>query len=286
MSFQNPNTRPEVLEPPPPSKKALPRVSVYRVYKNAPRFKCGVAPAPHCCHLDSRSAATGLGVDLLSTPSFAAYSLSCSSSMPRPPTKSTMDNLTAARQKVGPPSALGAIPRSYFLKQMRDFQRMDMFNGIFSLYLNGRLFKQKSVRDEFWTEDPTTLTELLTKDGQWYDQHFRKVPKMITMLLRHSDDQQIRFLRRSRIQGDIVLIDFLQMDVMKRNFPTLCPASLWAMAHCMEKKRFTFGAETGTANLRGNPYFMLGFNGYLVEKRVDPATVELKSFLCDHQRDP
>ena len=122
-------------------------------------------------------------------------------------------------------SALGANPRSYFLKTMHDYQRMDMFNGMFSLYLNGRFFKQKSMRDEFWTEDPTALTELLTKDGQWYDQCLRKVSKMITMLLRHSDDQQIRFLRRNRIQGDIVLIDFLQTDVMKRNFPTLCPAS-------------------------------------------------------------
>ena len=33
MSLENPNTHPEVLEPPPPSKKALPGVSVYRVYK-------------------------------------------------------------------------------------------------------------------------------------------------------------------------------------------------------------------------------------------------------------
>ena len=32
---------------------------------------------------------------------------------------------------------------------------------------------------------------------------------MLTALLRHSDGPQIRFLRRNRIQGDIVLIDFL-----------------------------------------------------------------------------
>ena len=79
-----------------------------------------------------------------------------------------MDNLAAARQKIGPPSALGANPRSYFLKTMPDLQRMDMFNGMFSLYLNGRFFKQKAVGEEFWAEDPTALTELLVKDGQWY----------------------------------------------------------------------------------------------------------------------
>ena len=165
-------------------------------------FKCLTTPVSHCCYVDSRSAATGAGVHLPSTLGLAVYSLSCTSSMPGPPTKSTMNNLAAARQKVGPPSTLGANPRSYFLKQMPDYQRMDVFNGMFSLYLNDRLFKQKSVREEFWAEDPTALTELLVKDGQWYDQHFRKVSKMITML-RRSDDQQIRLLRRNRIQGDI-----------------------------------------------------------------------------------
>ena len=159
---------------------------------------------------------------------------------------------------------------------MPNLQRMDMFNGTFSLYLNGRFFQQKSVREEFWAEDPTALTELLVKDGQWYEQHFRKVSKMITMLLRHNNDQQIRSLRRNRIQGDIVLIDFLQTDVMKRNFPTLCPSSLWAPAHCMEKKRFSFGTVEGTNNLRGDPDFLLHFNRYLTEeKRVGSATYEL-----------
>ena len=43
----------------------------------------------------------------------------------------------------------------------------------------------------------------------------------------------------------------------------------------MDKKRFTFGTVTGTDNLRGNPDFLLGFNRYLVEKQVDPATLEL-----------
>ena len=186
-----------------------------------------------------------------------------------------MDNLTAARQKVEPPSILGAHPNSHFLKQMADYQRMDMFNNMFSLYSNGRFFRQKAVRDDVWMEAPMTLTELLTNDGQWYDQHFRRVSKMLTMLLRHSDDQQMRLLRRNRIQGDIVLIDFLQTDVMKRNFPTLCPASLWAMAHCMTKKRFAFGTMTGTNNFRGDPDFAVGFERHLRDKRVDPATIEL-----------
>ena len=103
----------------------------------------------------------------------------------------------------------------------------------------------------------------------------RKVSKMITMLLRHSNDEQLRNLRRNRIQGDIVLTDFLQTDVMKRNFPTLCPASLWALAHCMDKKRFTLATVKDTNNLRGDANFMLTFNRYLEEKRVDPATYEL-----------
>ena len=141
--------------------------------------------------------------------------------MPGAPTKSAMDNshnIAAARQKVGPPSILGAHPSSHFLKQLSNYQRMDMFNTMFNLYLNGRFFKQESVRNEFWMEDPRPLTQLLTHDGHWYDAYFRRASKMITMLLRHSDDRQIRLLRRKRIQEDIVLIDFLQTDVMKRAF--------------------------------------------------------------------
>ena len=37
---------------------------------------------------------------------------------------------------------------------------------------------------------------------------------LLTALLRHSNDQQICNLRRNRLQGDIVLIDFLQTDVI------------------------------------------------------------------------
>ena len=133
--------------------------------------------------------------------SFAVHSLLLASNMPSAPTRSTADNMTAARQKVGPPSILGANPNSYFLK--------DMFNGMFSLYMIGRFFQQRKAKEEFWTEDPTALTQLLVNDVQWYEQHFRKVSKMLTMLLHHSNDQQLRHLRRNRIQGDIVLIDFL-----------------------------------------------------------------------------
>ena len=68
-------------------------------------------------------------------------------------------------------------------------------------------------------EDPRPLTELLTKDGQWHDTHFRGVSRMLTALLPHSKDPQIRLLRRNRIPGDTVLISFLQTDVTRRNFP-------------------------------------------------------------------
>ena len=87
--------------------------------------------------------ATGVGVQLPYALGLAVHSLFCTSSVPGAPTKSTMDNVAAARQTVGSPSNLGAIPRSYFLKTMPDLQRMDMFNGMFNLYLSGRFFKQK-----------------------------------------------------------------------------------------------------------------------------------------------
>ena len=43
----------------------------------------------------------------------------------------------------------------------------------------------------------------------------------------------------------------------------------------MTKKRFAFGTVTGTGNLRGDPAFTLGFDGYLRDKEVDPRTVDL-----------
>ena len=100
--------------------------------------------------------------------------------------------------------------------------------------------------------------------------------KMFTMLLRHNNSPQLRALRRNRIQGDIALIDFLLTDVMQRNFLKLCPASLWALAHCMDKQRFTFGIVVGTNNLWGDPDFLMRFNRYLTEKKqVDPAEYEV-----------
>ena len=235
-------------------------------------FKCLVAPVSHCCHLDSRSAVTGPEVDLRSAPSFAVYSLLHPSSMPGPPTKSTMDNLTATRQKVGPPSILGAHPTQPLPQADVQLSAHGHVQWDVQPLLEWPLLQAEvSARRILDAEDPTALTELLTNDGQWCDQHFRRVSKMLTMLLRHSDDQQIRLLRRNRIQGDIILIDFLQTDVMKRNFPTLCPASLWAMAHCMTKKRFAFGTVTVTNNFRGDPDFTVGFERYLRDKRVDPC---------------
>ena len=110
--------------------------------------------------------------------------------------------------------------------------------------------------------------ELLVKDVQWYEQHFRKVSKMLVA----SSSQQLRGLRRNRIQGDIVLIDF-QTD--EAQLSQSCPASLWALAHCMDKQRFTFSTVNGTNNLRGDANFLLEFNRYLEDKRVDPAAYEL-----------
>ena len=59
-------------------------------------------------------------------------------------------------------------------------------------------------------------------------------------------------------------------------FPKLCPASLWALAHCMNKQRFTFGTVVGTDNLRCHPTFKGQFEDYLrTVKRVDPAEYEV-----------
>ena len=99
---------------------------------------------------------------------------------------------------------------------------------------------------------------------------------MLSSLLRHDNSPQLRSIRRNRIQGDVALIDFLLTDVMQRNLPKLCPASLWALAHCMDKQRFTFGIAVGTNNLRGDPDFLMKFNRYRTEQRqVDPAEYEV-----------
>ena len=142
--------------------------------------------------------------------------------------------------------------------------------------MNGRFFRQKDVTENFWAEDPTALTELLVTDSQWYERHFRSTSKMLTSLLRHNNSTEFQRIRRNRTQGDIALIDFLLTGVMQRNFPKLCPASLWALAHCMNKQRFTFGTAIGTSNLRGSPDFLKRFDEYLrVEKRVNPDEYEV-----------
>ena len=227
-------------------------------------FNCRTTQLVHGCHYASRRAVSDVGVYLPSLPSdssLVVYPSLVVSKMPGAPTLSSADNMTAARQKVGPPSILGANPRSYFLGDHDDVNRIDMFNDVFSLYMNGRFFRQKDVNREFWAEDPTALTELLVTDTQWYEQYFRSTPKMLTSLLRHHNNSpEILRLPRNRTQGDIALIDFLLTRVMQRNFPKLRPASLWALANCMNKQRFTFGTAVGTDNLRGDHGFLEGVN--------------------------
>ena len=104
---------------------------------------------------------------------------------------------------------------------------MGMFNGFVNLYMNGRFFRQRDVAKDFWTEDPTALTELLVTDSQWYEQHFRSASKKLTSLLRHNNSLEFQRIRRNRTQGDVARIDFLLTSVMQRNFPKLCLASLW-----------------------------------------------------------
>ena len=233
----------------------------------------------HSCHSVSRRAVSDAGVYLPSLSrdsSFAVNPILVVSEMPGAPTRSTADNMTAARQKVGPPSTLGANPDSYFLGDHPKENRMDMFNGFINLYMNGQFFRQRDVAQDFWAEDPTALTELLVSDSQWYEQHFRSTSKMLTSLLRHNNSLEFQRIRRNRTQGDVALIDFLLTGVMQRNFPKLCPASLWALAHCMNKQRFTFGTAIGTDNLRCRPDLKLRFDEYLrVEKRVNPEEYEV-----------
>ena len=132
------------------------------------------------------------------------------------------------------------------------------------------------MAEDYRTEDPTTLTDLLVTDSQWYEQYSRGTSKCLTALLRHNNSYEFQRIRRNRFQGDIALIDFLLTEPMQRNFPKLCPASLWALAHCMNKQRFTFGTVIGTDNLRCNPTFKAQLEDYLrTEKRVDPAQYEI-----------
>ena len=82
-------------------------------------FKCMTTQLSHCCHLISRSAVSEAGVYLpssQSSSSSAVHAFPAVAKMPGAPTKSTADNTTAARQKVGSPAILGANPNSYFLR--------------------------------------------------------------------------------------------------------------------------------------------------------------------------
>ena len=137
------------------------------------------------------------------------HSLFFTSSMPGAPTRSTADNVTAARQKVGPPSILGANPGSYFLRSVPNLQRMGRVQWHDQPLREWPVFPAEvSARRILDRRSNSTHRVACLKDIQWYKQHFRKVSKMISMLLRHSNDEQFRNLRRNRIQGDIALIDF------------------------------------------------------------------------------
>ena len=132
-------------------------------------FNCRTTQLVHSCHSVSRRAVSDAGVYLPSLShdsSFAVNPILVVSEMPGAPTRSTADNMTAARQKVGSPSILGANPSSYFLGDHPKENRMDMFNGFINLYINGRFFRQRDVAQDFWAEDPTALTELLVSDSQ------------------------------------------------------------------------------------------------------------------------
>ena len=242
-------------------------------------FNCMTTQLAHSRHSVSRRAATDAGVylqGLLTNLSFVVDPIFVVSKMPGAPTRSTADNMTAARQRVGPPNILGANPASYFLGDHPKENRVDMFNGFINLYMNGRFFRQRDVAENFWAEDPTALTQLLVSDSQWYEQHFRSTSKKLTSLLRHSNSLEFQRIRRNRTQGDVALIDFLLTTVMQRNYRRLCPASLWALAHCMNKQRFTFGTAIGTDNLRCTRDFKLRLDDYLrIEKRVSPEEYEV-----------
>ena len=242
-------------------------------------FNCRTAQFVHSRHSVSRRAVSDAGVNLQGLSSHFSIVVNpilVVSEMPGAPTRSTADNMTAKRQKVGSPKILGANPDSYFLRDIPTVTRMDMFNQFINLYNNGRFFRQKSVARDYWTEDPTNLTDLLVTDSQWYEQYFRGTSKCLTALLRHNNSYEFQRIRRNRFQGDIALIDFLLTEPMQRNFPKLCPASLWALAHCMNKQRFTFGTVVGTDNLKRNATFKAQLEDYLrTEKQVDPAQYEI-----------
>ena len=106
-------------------------------------FNCRTAQSTHSCHTVSRRAVSDAGVNLQGLPSHFVVVVNpvlVVSEMPGAPTRSTADNMTAKRQKVGSPKILGANPNSYFLRDIPAVTRMDMFNQFINLYNNGRFF--------------------------------------------------------------------------------------------------------------------------------------------------
>ena len=128
-----------------------------------------------CCRFVSRSGVLRREVHLPSPMACALDSSDLSRDMPGPPARSTLANQTLRRQQVGNPKLLGAHPNSHFLKAMPKYQRVDMFNTMFNMYLSGRFFKQDAVSKEYWmeVEDIRPLTKLLTEDRQ----NFLDVPR-------------------------------------------------------------------------------------------------------------
>ena len=176
--------------------------------------------------------------------------------MPGPPTKSTLDNQALRRQQVGNPKLFGTHPNRRLFQQNMLSACATRCSTCTSA---GALFQQDSVSRDFWMEDPRPLTKLLTEDQLTVTSLVYprcSQPCCATpMTIRSS-------LQRNRVQGDVVLIDFLQSEVMQKNCPTLSPSTLWALAHCMKKKRFAFGTVIGVGCLRGDPQFTIGLQEY------------------------
>ena len=121
-------------------------------------LECSIVHLDSCCHVPSRKGALGQEVALQPPCSSTALGLPVLlRDMPGPPVRSTLDNQTLRRQQVGNPKLFGVHPNNHFLKAMYKYQRMDMFNGIFRLSLDGRFFQQAAVSKDFWTEGPRSF---------------------------------------------------------------------------------------------------------------------------------
>ena len=76
------------------------------------------------------------------------------------------------------------------------------------------------------------------------------------------------------MQETVRLIDFLQAEVMQKNWPTLL-LQIWGTGSLREEETFTFGTVIGVDWPCGDPQFTVGFQEYLTEKEVDPRHIEL-----------